>query len=85
MGYLRHRVPFVADRLLWAMEDRDELVRLGALTELRKVLDELEYRYVDDARRAGRTWAQIGTTTGISKQGAHQRATRPTRAVRRRL
>jgi hypothetical protein len=60
-----------------------ELVKLvdrghgyAALLEAEKVrrsLDGLTRLAVDEARRKGATWVQIGAALGLSKQGAQQR------------
>jgi Clp amino terminal domain, pathogenicity island component len=55
----------------------EPLVRLGAAVsaadELRVLGDDLVGRFVDDARAAGRSWAEIGRVLGVSKQAAQQR------------
>lgn len=53
------------------------LDRLGAAAatanELRGLSDELLDRYVQAARAEGRSWAEIGTALGVTKQAAHER------------
>jgi Clp amino terminal domain, pathogenicity island component len=52
------------DRLRAAATRADELRGLG---------DELLDRYVQAARADGRSWAEIGTALGVTKQAAHER------------
>jgi len=52
------------DRLRAAATRADELRGLG---------DELLDRYVQAARAEGRSWADIGTALGVTKQAAHER------------
>ncbi len=53
------------------------LDRLGAAaataSELRGLGDELLDRYVQAARAEGRSWSEIGTALGVTKQAAHER------------
>jgi hypothetical protein len=53
------------------------LDRLGAAAatanELRGLGDELLDRYVQAARAEGRSWSEIGTALGVTKQAAHER------------
>jgi hypothetical protein len=53
------------------------LDRLGAAAatanELRGLSDELLDRYVQAARAEGRSWSEIGTALGVTKQAAHER------------
>jgi hypothetical protein len=53
------------------------LDRLGAAAatanELRGLGDELLDRYVQAARADGRSWSEIGTALGVTKQAAHER------------
>src|SRR3954463_16564226 len=57
--------------------DGDALAALGAAVEVaddvRGVADELLDRYVAAARENGRSWSEIGTALGVSKQAAQQR------------
>ena len=42
--------------------------------ELTKAADDLVGHYVEEARAAGASWADIGAAMGVSKQAAQQRA-----------
>src|SRR3954463_13746377 len=57
--------------------DGDALAALSAAVEvaddLRGVAEELLDRYVAAARENGRSWSEIGTALGVSKQAAQQR------------
>lgn len=48
-------------------------VRLRFLSELLAIGDGQLDNLVDDARRQGRNWAQIGAALGMTRQGARQR------------
>ena len=60
-----------------ASPDATPLARLAAAVtttaELGDVADQLLGHYVDQARAAGCSWAEIGNELGVSKQAAHQR------------
>jgi hypothetical protein len=45
----------------------------AAANELRGLGDELLDRYVQAARAEGRSWSEIGTALGVTKQAAHER------------
>jgi Clp amino terminal domain, pathogenicity island component len=66
----------------------DPLDRLAAAARARDELDDLSDalldRFVEQARAAGSSWSQIGSTLGVSKQAAQQRHT-TSDAVARRL
>ena len=47
--------------------------RLDAARRLREAAEELEAAQVEDARKAGATWNEIGACYGLTKQGAQQR------------
>lgn len=55
----------------------DPLEQLGAAARLKEEVDDtadaLLGHFVDQARRAGCSWAQIGTALGVSKQAAQQK------------
>ena len=54
-----------------------ELERLGLAvnvgTDLDRMRDQLVDLFVEEARRAGASWSQIGERLGVTKQAAHQR------------
>lgn len=63
-----------AQRALSALKnEKNELARLALIREARDALDGLETSFVEGARVAGETWADIGAVYGTSKQGAQQR------------
>ena len=55
----------------------DPLRQLGQAAqtagELEDVTDSLLGHFVDRARRAGRSWSEISSVLGVSKQAAHKR------------
>jgi hypothetical protein len=51
----------------------DPLDALHAARRLREAAEELELAHVQSARKAGRTWTEIGACYGLTKQGAQQR------------
>src|SRR5260370_9422754 len=57
--------------------DQDALTRVAAAAEVSGEItskaDLLLGRFVDAARHAGRSWAEIGAALGVTKQGAQQR------------
>lgn len=71
-GDVRHLVA-----LIEAAGDRDALVRLGVLDELRQALDLAEAAAILDARARGYTWREIAYWSGLrTRQAAHARARR---------
>lgn len=56
-----------------AVASKDSEQALRAVTQLRRDLDVLERVHVRRAVAAGRSWSQIASTLGISKQAAHRR------------
>ncbi|MFI9816442.1 Clp protease N-terminal domain-containing protein [Saccharothrix variisporea] len=60
-----------------AQEHADALARLTAAVELSDQLDELGDHlighFVDEARRAGASWTDIGESIGVTKQAAQKR------------
>src|SRR5690349_18830595 len=52
----------------------DELEAAASLkADLDELTDALLGHFVDQARRAGRSWSQIGAALGVTKQAAQQR------------
>jgi FixJ family two-component response regulator len=51
----------------------DPLAGLRAITELRRLLDQLESRHVNVARSYGCSWRSIADDLGVSRQAAHQK------------
>jgi DNA invertase Pin-like site-specific DNA recombinase len=46
---------------------------LRALARLRRMVDQLEADQVRRARRAGRSWQEIATCLGVTKQTVHRK------------
>lgn len=51
----------------------DPLAALSEIGLLRRLLDEAELEAVRSARRSGRSWAEIATKLGVSRQSAWER------------
>ncbi len=49
------------------------LVALDELAYTARVVDDLTFVLVDQARRNGESWSAIGTALGVTKQAAQQR------------
>ena len=68
---------------------KDPIDELEAAATLKSDLDELTDallgHFVDQARRAGRSWTQIGAALGVTKQAAQQRHTSTESTARRLL
>jgi hypothetical protein len=56
-----------------AVASKDAEQALRAVTQLRRDLDVLERVHVRRAVTAGRSWSQIASALGVSKQAAHRR------------
>ena len=64
----------------------DELEAAATLkSDLDEVTDALLGHFVDQARRAGRSWSQIGAALGVTKQAAQQRHASPESVARQLL
>ena len=48
-------------------------VAAGVAAELNRTADSLLGHYVDQARRAGASWSDVGRALGVTKQAAHER------------
>ena len=53
--------------------DEDPLTALGDIGVVRRLLDEVELEAVRVARRRGRSWAEIATKLGVTRQSAWER------------
>lgn len=53
--------------------DKDPAVGLAAVAALRRLLDELERLYVDNARDEGWSWQNIASALRVSKQAVHEK------------
>lgn len=77
MGFARPRVVLAVYASLWACEDVDIGVALGALDEVQQLVGDLEAALLVEARARGATWADIARWSGRrSRQAAHARAQR---------
>jgi hypothetical protein len=56
-----------------AATSHDPHVGLHAVRALRQVVERLEALQVDNARRYGWSWEEIGQALGVSKQAAHKK------------
>ena len=56
-----------------AATSQDPQVGLHAVRALRQVVERLEALQVDNARRYGWSWEDIGHALGVSKQAAHKK------------
>jgi hypothetical protein len=67
------------DDLIAEVEGDEPLDRLSSAMGVKADLDELGDaligHFVDEARRAGSSWSEIGTAMGVTKQAAQQRHT----------
>ena len=52
---------------------QDPQVGLRAVAALRRLAERLEALQVDNARRHGWSWEQIGQALGVSKQAVHKK------------
>jgi hypothetical protein len=70
---LKDLIHAVRDRTLACteLERIDVAVKYGEL--LKSLGDDLVGHFVEEARRGGASWSQIGERLGVSKQAAHQR------------
>ena len=62
--------------------DTDELKAIAQYAQRRDFLDRALTEAICTARRNGRSWAQIGTMLGVSKQAAQRKYAKFTREVR---
>ncbi|MGI5245263.1 ECF-type sigma factor [Dactylosporangium sp. CA-139066] len=51
----------------------DPDVALEAVARLRRLLEQLEAEHVAAARRAGRSWHEIASRLGVTKQTVHRK------------
>src|ERR1700722_10173740 len=57
----------------WASEDDDGLAALSDIGVVRRMLDQAELAAVRTARRHGKSWAEIATHLGVTRQSAWER------------
>jgi DNA-directed RNA polymerase specialized sigma24 family protein len=56
-----------------AATSQDPQVGLLAVAALRRLVERLEALQVDNARRHGWSWEEIGQALGVSKQAVHKK------------
>jgi len=56
-----------------AATNQDPRVGLRAVAALRQLVERLEALQVENARRHGWSWEEIGKTLGVSKQAVHKK------------
>jgi hypothetical protein len=56
-----------------AATNHDPRVGLVAVAALRELVERLEALQVDNARRHGWSWEEIGKALGVSKQAVHKK------------
>jgi hypothetical protein len=56
-----------------AATSQDPQLGLRAVAALRRLVERLEALQVDNARRHGWSWEQIGQALGVSKQAVHKK------------
>ncbi|WP_171168569.1 hypothetical protein [Streptomyces sp. I05A-00742] len=59
-----------------AAMDTDPRVGLRAVAALRRLVERLEALQVDNARRRGWSWEEIGAQLGVSRQAVHKKHAR---------
>src|ERR1700722_8788046 len=57
----------------WASEDDDGLAALSDIGVVRRMLDQAELAAVRTARRHDKSWAEIATKLGVTRQSAWER------------
>ena len=62
-----------ATELASAASSSDPEVGLRAVAALGRLLERLEELQVDNARRHGWSWEQVGAVLGVSKQAVHKK------------
>jgi hypothetical protein len=56
--------------------NRDPVVGLRAAAALRRLAERLEALQVDNARKLGWSWDEIGAALGVSRQAVHKKHSR---------
>ena len=77
MDKLPARLDDLIDHVIGAVPDADPLARLSTAVltaqQLGDIADHLIGHFVDQARRAGASWTEIGESMGVTKQAAQKR------------
>lgn len=60
-------------RLNDAVDSRDPVVGLAAVSALRRLVEELEELRVDNARALGWSWQAIAEALGVTRQSVHRK------------
>jgi len=60
-------------RLNDAVDSRDPVVGLAAVSALRQLVEELEELHVDNARGLGWSWQAIAEALGVTRQSVHRK------------
>ncbi len=60
-------------RLNDAVDSRDPVVGLAAVSALRQLVEELEELHVDNARALGWSWQAIAEALGVTRQSVHKK------------
>jgi hypothetical protein len=56
-----------------AAASNDPRIGLQAVAALRELADRLEVLHIEQARRLGWSWEEIGAALGVSKQAVHKK------------
>ena len=59
--------------LAGAVDSTEPAVGLAAVASLRRLVERLETLHVENARRCGWSWEQVGAALGVSKQAVHRK------------
>lgn len=60
-------------RLNDAVDSRDPVVGLAAVSALHQLVEELEELHVDNARAVGWSWQAIAEALGVTRQSVHRK------------
>lgn len=60
-------------RLNDAVDSRDPVVGLAAVSALRRLVEELEELHVDNAGALGWSWQAIAEALGVTRQSVHRK------------
>ena len=71
-----------ATTLAGQASSRDPAIGLAAVASLRILLESLEELQVENARKLGWSWEEVGQALGVSKQAVHRKHRRLGRGMR---